>query len=152
MELLPWCHHHLQYRNIIASKQFTHLDIASPIFSLLQRFTVLLYTSSSNVKLADEARMKLFCSDNKTICMENITPTADVLLQYTMQGEQPIRLVSGLHEKKHSKEALYQIPGAGLGMNATRNRCMLNLDDTNEQPRSWFHFTFAEDWPLPSFM
>ena len=36
------------------AKQFTHLDIASPIF---QRFTVLLYTKSSNV---DEARLELF--------------------------------------------------------------------------------------------
>ena len=63
--------------NTIASKPLTHLEIA-PIFSLLQRFTVLLYTKSSNVELVDEARMELFCHDNKT--MENIPPTADALL------------------------------------------------------------------------
>ena len=83
------------------------LDIASPIFSLLKRFTVLLYTKKSYVELVDEARMELFCCDNKTICMKNILPTAYALLQHTMKGEQPIRLVSVVQVKMHSKEALH---------------------------------------------
>ena len=57
----------------------------------------------------------------KTIRIENIPPIADALLQHTMQGEQPIKLVSGLQVKMHSKEVLHQIPEVGLGMNATRS-------------------------------
>ena len=100
--------------------QFTHL------FILLQKFNVL-YTKSSNVELVDEARMELFCSDNKTVCMENIPPIADALLQRTMQGEQPIRLVFGLQVILHNKEGLYQNSVAGLGMNVTRNGCLFGL-------------------------
>ena len=66
--------HNHQYCNTIASKQFTHLDIASTIFSLLQRFIVFLYTKSIDVEFVDEARMELLCHDNKTMCMENIPP------------------------------------------------------------------------------
>ena len=64
----------------IALNPFTHLDTTSPIFSLLQRFTILLYSKSSNVELLDEARMELFCRDNKT--MESIPPTSNALLQH----------------------------------------------------------------------
>ena len=104
MKLLPRCLHNQQYCN---TKQFTHLDIASVIFSLLQRFTVLLYTKSINVELADEARMELFCHDNKTLSMENIPPVADALLhQHMMQGKQPIRLVSGLQVKNAQQRSL----------------------------------------------
>ena len=62
--------------------------------------------------------------DNKPYTWKNIPPIADALLQHTMQGEQPIRLVSGLQVKMHSKEVLHQIPEVGLGMNATRNGCL----------------------------
>ena len=68
----------------IALNPFTHVDLASPIFSLLQRFTVLLYSKSSDIELLDEARMDLFCRDNKT--MENIPPTADALLQHARRA------------------------------------------------------------------
>ena len=44
----------------------------------------------------------------------NIPPTADALLQHTMQSEPPIRLVSGLQVKMYSKEGLHQIPEVGL--------------------------------------
>ena len=58
---------------------------------------------------------------SQTTCNENIPPTADALLQHTMQSEQPIRLMFGLQVKMHN---LYQNPGAGLEMNATRNGCL----------------------------
>ena len=67
--------------------------------------------------------LELFCRDKKTICMKNIPPTVDAMLQYAMQ---PIKLhvVSVAQVKMHSKKVLHQIPGAGLGMNATRNICV----------------------------
>ena len=108
-KLLPRC-----FNIIYKAIHTSHLDIASPIFSLLQRFNVLLYTKSSNVELVDEARLELFCCDNKTICIENIPPTADALLQHMMQGEQPIRLVSGLQVKMHNQEGLHQNSVADL--------------------------------------
>ena len=74
----------------IALNPFTHLDISSPIFDLLQRFTVLLYSKSSNVELLDEARMELFCRDNKA--MENIPPTADALLHHARRAAYQARV------------------------------------------------------------
>ena len=69
---------------IIAMNPFTDLNIESPIFNLLQRFTVLLCSKSSNLELVDETRMDLFCRLNKT--MENIPPTADALLQHAKRA------------------------------------------------------------------
>ena len=52
----------------------------------------------------NEARLELFCRDNKTTCMENNPPTAEALLQHMLQGEQPSRLVSG---QKHTTKNTY---------------------------------------------
>ena len=68
----------------IALDPFTHLDLASPIFTLLQRYTVVIYSKNSNVEFVDEARMESFCHGNKT--MENIPPTADCLLQHARRA------------------------------------------------------------------
>ena len=68
----------------IALNPFTNLDLTSPIFTLLQRYTVVIYSKNSNVELVDEARMELFCQGNKT--MENIPPTADCLLQHARRA------------------------------------------------------------------
>ena len=69
---------------LIALNPFRQLDILSPNFSLLQRFTVILYSKSSNIDLVDEARMEPFCRDNKS--MENIPPTSDALLKHTKRA------------------------------------------------------------------
>ena len=54
--------------------------VVSPAFSILQRFTVLLYSENSNLELVDGARMELFCWDNKT--MENNLLTAYALWRH----------------------------------------------------------------------
>ena len=83
MELLPRCFS-------IAIQSNSHIQALHLQFSA--RFAILLYTKSSNVELVDEARLELFCHDNKTICMEDISPTTGALLQHMMQSKQPIRL------------------------------------------------------------
>ena len=79
--------------------------------------------------------------------MEDIPPTADALLQHTMQGEQPIRLVYGLQVKLHNKEGLYKNPGAGLGMNPQEMGA--SLDDTctaNSKEVGLLNITLSSQW------
>ena len=64
--------------------------IPEHVFSLLQRYTVLSYSATSELHLVDEARKELFCTYNRT--MLNIPPTEDALRQHVnrscLQGGQ----------------------------------------------------------------
>ena len=51
---------------------------------MLERYTVLLYNKSSTLEDVNEARMELFCRENKS--MENIPPMSDVLLQHAKRA------------------------------------------------------------------
>lgn len=73
----------------IALKPFTHMDIACPILSLQERFTVFPYRKSNNVELV-KARMELFCQD--AITMEKIPPTFNALLQHARQAAYQARV------------------------------------------------------------
>ena len=88
-----------QYCN---TKQFTHLDIASPFFSLLQRFTVLLYIKSGNVELVDEARLELFAVTMRPYAWK--TSHQLLIPCCSKRSKQPIRLVSGLQVKCTTKK------------------------------------------------
>ena len=68
----------------IALNPFTQFDAGSLTFRLLERFTVVLYSNNNNTEFVDEARMKLFCRDNKT--MENIPSTTDALLRHAKRA------------------------------------------------------------------
>jgi len=67
-----------------ALNPFTQFDGKSQTFRLLERFTIVLYCKNSNIEIVDEARMELFCKDNKA--MENIPPTSDALLQHAKRA------------------------------------------------------------------
>ena len=90
--------------------------------------------------------MELFFHDNKPYTWKNIPPTADALLHHTMQGEQPIRLVSGLQVKMHGKEVLHQIPEVGLGMNATRNGYLDETCTANSQGAGLMNIILSLQW------
>ncbi len=52
---------------------FGDVSASCEFFSLLERFTVLLYDKSSVLKSVNEARLELFCKKNRS--MENLPPT-----------------------------------------------------------------------------
>lgn len=53
--------------------RFTQVDIKSPFFLLLERFTILLYDKTSVLESVNEARLDLFCKRNKSL--EHLPPT-----------------------------------------------------------------------------
>ncbi len=55
----------------------TAVDVASPFFHLLERFTVLLYDKTSALESVDKARLELFCKKNKSL--EHLPPTKVLL-------------------------------------------------------------------------
>ena len=55
------------------------------------------------------------------------------LVCYSMQGEQPIKQVSGPQVKFHCRIDLHQSPGAGLGMNVTKNGHSLDQSANSQQ-------------------
>lgn len=55
------------------------VNLTSPFFLLLERFTVLLYDKSSVLESVNEARLDLFCKKNKSL--ESLPPT-QVRVQY----------------------------------------------------------------------
>ena len=52
---------------------YAQVDITSPFFLLLERFTVLLYDKTSVLESVNEARLELFCKKNKSL--EYLPPT-----------------------------------------------------------------------------
>ena len=68
----------------IALQPFKNFDTETSHFQMLERYTVLLYNKSSMMEHVDEARMELFCQENKS--MENIPPTSDALLQHAKRA------------------------------------------------------------------
>ena len=68
----------------ISLQPFENFDAATSHFRMLERYTVLLYNKSSTLEDVNEARMELFCRENKS--MENIPPTSDALLQHAKRA------------------------------------------------------------------
>ena len=68
----------------ITLQPFENFGSESPHFRMLERFTVLLYNKSSMMENVDEARMELFCQENKS--MESVPLTSDALLQHAKRA------------------------------------------------------------------
>ena len=64
----------------MANYPHTPLTIECEHFKLLERFCVVIYDKTSDLKSVSEARKELFCQKNRT--METIPPTQDALLQH----------------------------------------------------------------------
>ena len=62
---------------------FEALDISSPHFKLIERFTVILYCRTSASDSVNKTRRELFSQKNHSL--ENLLPTQDVLLQHVLR-------------------------------------------------------------------
>ena len=68
---------------------------------MLERYTVLLYNKSSTLEDVDEARMELFCRENKS--MENILPTSDALLQHAKRATYQASIWTSSHNSQQNQ-------------------------------------------------
>ena len=64
----------------MADHPFAAVETNSPIFSQVERFTLLLYDKTSVLETVNEARRELFCKKNRNL--ENLPPTQDALAQH----------------------------------------------------------------------
>ncbi len=64
----------------MADHPFAAVNTNSPIFSQLERFTVVLYDKTSFLELVNEARLELFCKKSRNL--ENLPPTQDALAKH----------------------------------------------------------------------
>ena len=65
---------------VMADHPFAAVETNSPIFSQVERFTLLLYDKTSVLETVNEARRELFCKKNRNL--ENLPPTQDALAQH----------------------------------------------------------------------
>ena len=68
----------------MALHSFTEVTVDADHFTLLERFTVVMYDKASELEGVNEARKELFCQKGKT--METIPPTHDALLQHSKRA------------------------------------------------------------------
>ena len=64
----------------IRENPFEQIDIDSPHFETLERFTVIIYDKTSGCQDVNESRRELFCKKSRNL--ENLPPTQDVLAQH----------------------------------------------------------------------
>ena len=64
----------------IAENPFKAVDITSPHFMTVERFTVILYDKISDCQYLNESKKELFCKKNRSL--EDLPPTQDPLAQH----------------------------------------------------------------------
>jgi len=85
----------------VTLQPFEDFNADSLNFRMLERYTILLYNKSSTLESVDEARMELFCRENRL--MENIPPTSDALLQHARRATYQASVWASSHNVQQNR-------------------------------------------------